>query len=55
MNAVHSDASTAAQTDCPRSSLLYDQLLAIIPKLIVALNRSVAVAEIERPIEGWPW
>ena len=49
INAVHSDAPTAAATDWRQILQLYDQLLAIAPSPIVALNRAVAVAEVEGP------
>jgi RNA polymerase sigma-70 factor (ECF subfamily) len=49
INAVHSDAQTAAETDWSQILALYDQLLAITPTPIVALNRAVAVAELEGP------
>ncbi len=49
INAVHSDAATAAQTDWTQILALYDQLLAVNPTPIVALNRAVAVAEIDGP------
>ena len=49
INAVHSDAPTAAETDWAQILLLYDQLLAITPTPIVALNRAVVVAEIDGP------
>ena len=49
INAVHSDASSAAETDWRQILGLYDQLLAIAPTPIVALNRAVAVAEVEGP------
>ncbi len=49
INAVHSDAPTAADTDWRQVLALYDQLLAIAPTEIVALNRAVAVAELEGP------
>jgi RNA polymerase sigma-70 factor (ECF subfamily) len=49
INAVHSDASTAAATDWGQILQLYDQLLAFSPTPIVALNRSVAVAEVHGP------
>ncbi len=49
INAVHSDAPTAAQTDWIQILALYDLLLAITPTPIVALNRAVAVAEIDGP------
>jgi RNA polymerase sigma-70 factor, ECF subfamily len=47
INAVHSDAPTAGETDWGQVLQLYDQLLAISPNPVVALNRAVAVAEIE--------
>ncbi|MDP3746919.1 MAG: sigma-70 family RNA polymerase sigma factor [Phenylobacterium sp.] len=47
INAVHSDAPFAAATDWRQILRLYDQLLAIAPTPVVALNRAVAVAEIE--------
>jgi len=46
INAVHSDAVTASQTDWRQILALYDQLVAMTPTPIVALNRAVAVAEI---------
>jgi RNA polymerase sigma-70 factor, ECF subfamily len=49
INAVHSDAPTAATTDWEQILHLYDQLLALDPSPIVALNRAVAVAEVEGP------
>jgi RNA polymerase sigma-70 factor (ECF subfamily) len=49
INAVHSDAPTAADTDWSQILALYDQLLTFTPTAVVALNRAVAVAEIEGP------
>jgi RNA polymerase sigma-70 factor, ECF subfamily len=49
IQAVHSDAPTAAATDWRQILRLYDQLLAIMPSPVVKLNRAVAVAEIEGP------
>ena len=49
INAVHSDASAAADTDWRQILQLYDQLLAIAPSPVVALNRAVAVAEVFGP------
>jgi RNA polymerase sigma-70 factor, ECF subfamily len=46
INAVHSDASSAAHTDWRQILELYDQLMIIAPSPVVALNRAVAVAEI---------
>jgi RNA polymerase sigma-70 factor (ECF subfamily) len=49
IGAVHSDAPSAAATDWPQIVQLYDQLLAHDPSPVVALNRAVAVAEVEGP------
>jgi RNA polymerase sigma-70 factor, ECF subfamily len=49
INAVHSDARTAADTDWNQILALYDQLMICTPTAIVALNRAVAVAEIDGP------
>jgi RNA polymerase sigma-70 factor (ECF subfamily) len=49
INAVHSDAPTANDTDWSQVLALYDQLLAIAPTPVVALNRAVAVAEVHGP------
>jgi RNA polymerase sigma-70 factor, ECF subfamily len=49
INAVHSDAPTAADTDWGQIRRLYDQLLALAPSPVVALNRAVAVAELDGP------
>jgi len=49
INAVHSDAPIAAATDWRQILQLYDQLQAIAPGPIVALNRAVALAEVEGP------
>jgi RNA polymerase sigma-70 factor, ECF subfamily len=49
INAVHSDAPTAAATDWRQILQLYDQLASLAPGPVVALNRAVAVAEVEGP------
>ncbi len=49
INAVHSDAPVASATDWRQILQLYDQLLAMTPGPVVALNRAVAVAEVEGP------
>ncbi|MGN6674292.1 MAG: RNA polymerase sigma factor [Thermomicrobiales bacterium] len=49
IQAVHSDAPTASATDWGQIVLLYDQLLALAPGPVVALNRAVAVAEVAGP------
>jgi len=50
--AVHNDAPTAEETDWSQIVALYDQLYAILPSPVVALNRAVAVAAIEGPSAG---
>jgi RNA polymerase sigma-70 factor, ECF subfamily len=47
--AVHSAAPAAAQTDWTQVLALYDQLLALSPTPVVALNRAVALAEADGP------
>ena len=49
INAVHSDAPTAADTDWRQILQLYDQLEAVAPSPVVALNRAVALAEVDGP------
>jgi RNA polymerase sigma-70 factor (ECF subfamily) len=46
---VHADAPTAGATDWRQILALYDQLLAMAATPIVALNRAVAVAEVDGP------
>jgi RNA polymerase sigma-70 factor (ECF subfamily) len=47
INAVHADASRFDQTDWPQIVALYDQLLAIAPTPVVALNRAIAIGEVD--------
>jgi RNA polymerase sigma-70 factor, ECF subfamily len=49
INAVHTDAPTAADTDWAQVVQLYDQLLILDPSPVVALHRAVAVAETSGP------
>jgi RNA polymerase sigma-70 factor (ECF subfamily) len=49
ISAVHSDAPIAAATDWQQILRLYDQLIAVAPSPVVALNRAVAVAETDGP------
>jgi RNA polymerase sigma-70 factor (ECF subfamily) len=49
MNAVHADAATAADTDWVQILALHDQLQGIAPTPVGALNRAVAVAEVQGP------
>jgi RNA polymerase sigma-70 factor (ECF subfamily) len=50
--AVHADAPTAADTDWRQIIALYDQLLARVPTPVVALNRAIAVAEVDGAAAG---
>jgi RNA polymerase sigma-70 factor (ECF subfamily) len=52
INAVHADAPSLAETDWRQIVQLYDHLLALAPSPVVALNRAVAVAEVEGPRAG---
>ena len=52
INAVHSDAPSAAVTDWRQILVLYDQLFREDPSPVVALNRAVALAEVEGPDAG---
>jgi RNA polymerase sigma-70 factor (ECF subfamily) len=47
INAVHSDARVATETDWHQILQLYDQLLAVMPTPVVALNRAVALAQVK--------
>jgi RNA polymerase sigma-70 factor (ECF subfamily) len=47
--AVHADAVASAATDWSQIVQLYDQLLIFSPTPIVALNRAIAVAELDGP------
>jgi len=49
---VHTDAPSAAATDWRQILALYDQLLALTPTPVVALNRAVALAEVDGPAAG---
>jgi len=49
VNAVHTDAESFAATDWAQIATLYGQLHAVSPSPVVALNRAVAVAEVDGP------
>jgi RNA polymerase sigma-70 factor, ECF subfamily len=49
INAVHSDAARASDTDWRQILQLYDQLTSMAPSPVVALNRAIAVAEVNGP------
>jgi RNA polymerase sigma-70 factor (ECF subfamily) len=50
--AVHADAPTADATDWSQIVALYDQLHALRPNAVVALNRAIAIAELHGPVDG---
>ncbi len=54
INAVHTDARDARDTDWSQVVALYDQLVRLDPSPIVALNRAIAVAELEGPDAAVP-
>ena len=47
INAVHANASTIADTDWSQIVALYDQLYGVAPTPVVALNRAIAVGEVQ--------
>jgi len=49
INAVHADAPTVEATDWSQIVALYDQLLAVAPTTVVALNRAIAIGEVHGP------
>jgi RNA polymerase sigma-70 factor, ECF subfamily len=52
INAVHTDAPTVKETDWSQIVALYDQLLALAPTPVVALNRAIAIGEVQGPAAG---
>ena len=44
---MHADAATFEATDWSQIVVLYDQLLAVVPTPVVALNRAIAVGEVD--------
>lgn len=52
INAVHSDAARASDTDWLQIKQLYDHLYALTPTPVVALNRAIAIAELGKPEEA---
>lgn len=49
INAVHADTTDARYTDWDQIVQLYDQLYMVLPTSIVAMNRAIAIAEIDGP------
>jgi RNA polymerase sigma-70 factor (ECF subfamily) len=52
VNAVHSTAPTMSDTDWSAILTLYDHLLVLTRNPVVALNRAVALAEVDGPTAG---
>ena len=50
--AVHADASTSEETDWSQIVVLYNHLYALQPNDVVAVNRAVAIAELDGPDVG---
>lgn len=50
--ALHDDAARADETDWPQILEWYDELLRLAPGPVVALNRAVAVGEVDGPLAG---
>ena len=49
IQAVHCDADSLEATDWPQVLTLYDHLLSVMPTPVVALNRAIAIGEVEGP------
>jgi RNA polymerase sigma-70 factor, ECF subfamily len=49
IQAVHCDANSFEATDWPQIVALYDHLFSVMPTPVVALNRAIAVAEVDGP------
>jgi predicted RNA polymerase sigma factor len=50
--ALHADAQTAEETDWPQVLEWYDELLRLTDSPVVALNRAVALGEVDGPLAG---
>jgi RNA polymerase sigma-70 factor (ECF subfamily) len=49
ISAVHADAAKFEATDWSQIVVLYDELLAVAPTPVVALNRAIAIGEVRGP------
>jgi RNA polymerase sigma-70 factor, ECF subfamily len=49
IQAVHCDADSFEATDWPQIVALYDHLFSVMPTPVVALNRAIAIGEVEGP------
>lgn len=54
IQAVHCDAGSFAATDWTQIVALYDQLYSCLPTPVVALNRAIAIAEVDGPASSLP-
>ena len=52
---MHTYAHSVQTTDWRQILALYDQLLAIAPRPVVALNRAIAVGEVHGPEAALAW
>jgi RNA polymerase sigma-70 factor (ECF subfamily) len=52
IQAVHAHADSFGSTDWPQIVVLYDQLFSVMPTAVVALNRAIAIAEVDGPETG---
>jgi len=52
ISALHAEAPTAEATDWHQIAALYKRLAKMSPSLVVEVNRAVAVAMVEGPLEG---
>lgn len=49
---MHTSAARSEDTDWKQIASLYDMLMAIHPSPIIALNRAIAIAQLEGPERG---
>ncbi|MGH2641385.1 MAG: RNA polymerase sigma factor [Actinomycetota bacterium] len=54
IQAVHGDARSFHETDWRQIVVLYDRLFSVMPTPVVALNRAIAIAEVEGPGTALP-
>ena len=55
IQAVHCAADSVEATDWPEIVALYDHLYSVMPTPVVALNRAIAVADVEGPSTNVEW
>lgn len=52
ISALHAQAARAEDTDWPQIAALYTELMSMIPSPVVKLNRAVAIAMADGPLQG---